>query len=111
MKPGRFFAVGVIAVVCLVGVVLAASGARISTRSATAASVPAAPPAVQATAKRPVAPISGHALALALGVSQAATTTQAGAKPRMAEEVFKNIQVLKGTTVDEFMGTMGLMAA
>jgi len=29
----------------------------------------------------------------------------------MAEEVFKNIQVLKGIPVDQFMGTMGIIAA
>jgi photosynthetic reaction center cytochrome c subunit len=32
-------------------------------------------------------------------------------KPQMADDVFKNIQVLKGLTVDEFMGTMGLFSA
>jgi hypothetical protein len=31
--------------------------------------------------------------------------------PQMAEKVFKNIQVLKGITVDEFMDTMGMFAA
>src|SRR5438132_8130696 len=36
---------------------------------------------------------------------------QAGARPQMAEEAFKNIQVLKGIPVDEFMGTMGLFSA
>ena len=35
----------------------------------------------------------------------------AQAKPRMADDVFKNIQVLKGLTVDEFMETMGLFSA
>jgi photosynthetic reaction center cytochrome c subunit len=41
------------------------------------------------------------------------TTPQAAAqaKPKMAEEVFKNIQVLKGITVDDFLGTMGIMSA
>ena len=29
----------------------------------------------------------------------------------MAEEVFNNIQVLKGIRVDQFMGTMGIFAA
>ena len=29
----------------------------------------------------------------------------------MAEQVFKNIRVLKGITVDDFMETMGLMTA
>src|SRR5689334_20928418 len=33
------------------------------------------------------------------------------AKPQMAEEVFKNIQVLKGITVNEFMETMGFFSA
>ena len=28
--------------------------------------------------------------------------------PQMSEKVFKNVQVLKGITVDEFMGTMGV---
>ncbi|HEV2689651.1 MAG TPA: photosynthetic reaction center cytochrome c subunit family protein [Bryobacteraceae bacterium] len=32
-------------------------------------------------------------------------------KPKMAEDVFKNIQVLKGTSVDDFLGTMGIMSA
>ena len=32
-----------------------------------------------------------------------------GARPPMAEEVFKNIQVLKGIPVDEFLGTIGEM--
>ena len=33
------------------------------------------------------------------------------AKPLMAEDVFKNIQVLKGIPVDEFMDTMGIFSA
>jgi len=32
-------------------------------------------------------------------------------KSLMAEDVFKNIQVLRGLTVDQFMGTMGFIAA
>ena len=32
-------------------------------------------------------------------------------KAQMSEEAFKNIQVLKGIPVDEFMGTMGLFSA
>jgi hypothetical protein len=32
-------------------------------------------------------------------------------KPQMADEVFKNVQVLRGLTVDQFMGTMGFIAA
>jgi len=32
-------------------------------------------------------------------------------RPPMAEEVFKNVQILKGIAVDEFMDTMGMFAA
>jgi hypothetical protein len=32
-------------------------------------------------------------------------------KPPMAEDVFKNVQILKGIPVDQFMGTMGFFAA
>src|SRR5260370_42653589 len=32
-------------------------------------------------------------------------------KPQMAEDVFKNIQVLKGMSVNEFMETMGFFSA
>src|SRR5213080_1724261 len=50
-----------------------------------------------------------------LGVStttrgQAAQAAQAP-KPQMAEEIFKNISVLKGIPVDEFMDTMGMISA
>ena len=34
----------------------------------------------------------------------------AAPKPQMSEQAFKNIQVLKGIPVDEFMGTMGLFS-
>jgi len=45
------------------------------------------------------------------GMALAQAQTQAGARPQMAEQAFKNIQVLKGIPVDEFMGTMGLFSA
>ena len=49
-------------------------------------------------------------IACLLGVVSA--RSQAGpAQPQMAEAVFKNIQVLKGIPVDEFMDTMGMFAA
>src|SRR5438128_5670945 len=34
-----------------------------------------------------------------------------GQRPQMAEDVFKNVQVLKGVPVDEFMSTMGVFSA
>ena len=45
------------------------------------------------------------AASVALNAGQAAPATQ------MSEQAFKNIQVLKGIPVDEFMGTMGLFSA
>ncbi len=38
-------------------------------------------------------------------------TVPDGTGQMMVEDVFKNVQALKGMTVDEFMGTMGLMSA
>lgn len=36
---------------------------------------------------------------------------QTAAKPQLSDQAFKNIQILKGIPVDEFMGTMGLFSA
>src|SRR5438477_8407609 len=59
--------------------------------------------------KRP-SKLATFAVTLAwLGIAFA--QTPAASKPQMAEQVFKNIQVLKGIPVDEFMGTMGLFSA
>jgi hypothetical protein len=50
-----------------------------------------------------VAALMGAALAVAQPASQD--------KPLMAEQVFKNIQALKGIPVDDFLQTMGIMTA
>src|SRR5579872_3035956 len=49
-------------------------------------------------------------IALTAAVSAMAQPAQPE-KPLLAEQVFKNIQVLKGIPVDDFMQTMGIMAA
>jgi hypothetical protein len=46
-----------------------------------------------------------------IGAGLAAAQTASQQKPLLAEEVFKNIQVLRGIPVDDFLGTMGIMAA
>ena len=51
----------------------------------------------------------GAALWLSSVVLMSGQTAPAG--PPMAEQVFKNIQVLKGIPVNEFMGTMGVFSA
>jgi photosynthetic reaction center cytochrome c subunit len=46
-----------------------------------------------------------------LGVTLANAQAAPQEKPLMADDIFKNIQVLRGLTVDQFMGTMGFIAA
>jgi len=46
-----------------------------------------------------------------LGARRATGQTPAEEKPLQAEAVFKNVQVLKGIPVSEFMGTMGYFSA
>jgi hypothetical protein len=65
---------------------------------------------------RQVTFVAAMAAAGAIGVRAAVTPTaqaQAAqtANPPMAEAVFKDVQVLKGIPVDEFMDTMGMFAA
>ena len=50
-------------------------------------------------------------LTVAWLVSIAFAQAQVGSTPQMSDQVFKNIQVLKGIPVDEFMGTMGVFTA
>src|SRR5207302_5980055 len=54
---------------------------------------------------------SGIATLGLLGVAFAIAQTGSQDKPLLAEQAFKNIQVLKGIPVDDFMETMGVMAA
>ena len=46
-----------------------------------------------------------------LSITPARSQAAPEQKPQMADEVFKNIQVLRGLSVNEFMGTMGFIAA
>ncbi len=57
--------------------------------------------------------VVGAALVTSSARSPFAALAQAPAapKPQLSEQAFKNIQVLKGIPVDEFMGTMGLFSA
>jgi photosynthetic reaction center cytochrome c subunit len=57
---------------------------------------------------------AGTMIACLLGLTGAkgqAGKTGMDQKPQMSEEAFKNIQVLRGIPVNEFMGTMGFFAA
>ncbi len=51
------------------------------------------------------------AFACAIAISITMSVPLAAQQPQAAETVFKNIQVLKGIPVDDFMDTMGIMSA
>ena len=59
---------------------------------------------------RTVLAATGIAIAGLIGALTAARTA-AQDKPLLSDQVFKNVQVLKGIPVDDFLGTMGIMAA
>src|SRR5438093_8593366 len=50
-------------------------------------------------------------LTLVFGAAVAARQAAPATPPPMAEQVFKNIQVLKGIPVDQFMTTMSVFAS
>src|ERR1041385_9263872 len=50
-------------------------------------------------------------LMVAIAASAQATGPRTEPKPLMAEDVFKNVQLLKGIPVKEFMNTMGFFSA
>ena len=54
---------------------------------------------------------TGIAVAGLIGAGSAAAQPAPQQQPLLAEQVFKNVQVLKGIPVDDFLGTMGIMAA
>ncbi len=97
-----FAAVGA-TIVWLIGVALVGGGTGVSTR---AAAVAAKPPSghTTPTAFRPACGQPGY--------SQTAAQSTAAPRPeQVSDEAFKNVQLLKGIPVDEFMGTMGLFSA
>jgi photosynthetic reaction center cytochrome c subunit len=53
----------------------------------------------------------GIAIAGLIGAASGPAQNASQEKPLLAEEVFKNVQVLKGIPVDDFLETMGIMAA
>ncbi len=60
--------------------------------------------------RRTILAATGIAVAGLIG-GLTAVRTAAQDKPLLSEQVFKNVQVLKGIPVDDFLGTMGIMAA
>ena len=58
-----------------------------------------------------VAQTASVAVACLMVVAPALAQTALQEKPLMVEDVFKNVQVLKGIPVNQFMDTMGFFAA
>ena len=54
---------------------------------------------------------TGIAVAGLIGAVFAVAQAAPQEKPLLSDQVFKNVQALKGIPVDDFMETMGLMAA
>lgn len=66
---------------------------------------------MSAARRRAVAGASTTALACFLWLASIAGQAGPEASPPMVDTVFKNVQVLKGIPVDEFMDTMGMFSA
>src|SRR5262249_62426505 len=86
------------AVVWLISIVFVSTGVNPPTRSSNTIFARATQTAVSSTP-------------FFAGTAMAQGQAPAAARPQMSEAAFKNIQVLKGIPVDEFMGTMGLFSA
>jgi len=61
--------------------------------------------------RRMILGVMGISAVCLLGAASAGGQAGQAPRPQMAEEVFKNVQILKGIPVDQFMDTMGMFAA
>ena len=86
----------------LIGVALVRGGTGMSMRAAASAS----PSNKRAERGAVLSPACGRP-----GFVQAGAQAGTPQRPQMSEEAFKNVQLLKGIPVDEFMGAMGLFSA
>jgi photosynthetic reaction center cytochrome c subunit len=102
--PRRTRLVGGATIAWLIGVAWAAGGNGMSTHALATA---AAGRGDTKAEHRVFQPACGTPSAYVQAGAQAASPQ----RPQMSEEAFKNVQVLKGIPVDEFMGTMGIFSA
>jgi hypothetical protein len=86
----------------LIGVALARGGTGMFVRASAESATSSSGPAERTAVFTPACGLPGYA--------QAAAQT-ASPKRQMSDEAFKNVQLLKGIPVDEFMGAMGLFSA
>lgn len=61
--------------------------------------------------RRTIPGVAGVVLVCVLATASAIGQAAQQEKPLMADDVFTNVQVLRGLTLDEFMGTMGFISA
>jgi len=87
----------------LIGVALVRGGIGISARAAAASATPSS---TTAPRRAVFTPACGRPEYVQAGAQPAASP-----KPQTSDEAFKNVQLLKGIPVDEFMGAMGLFSA
>jgi photosynthetic reaction center cytochrome c subunit len=66
---------------------------------------------MKSESKRTIICALGTVVLCLLGTPLARSQASAGQKPQMSEDAFKNVQVLRGIPVNEFMGTMGFFSA
>src|SRR5437762_9851693 len=86
----------------VIGVALVGGGTGMSMRAAAVSTDPSNTTAKRSAALSPACGLPGYAQAGAQSASP---------KRQMSDEAFKNVQLLKGIPVDEFMGAMGLFSA
>ena len=92
----------------LIGFALVKGGTGMSTRAAAASATPSNKNVKRGGAV--LAPTCGRPGFVQAG-AQAGAQAGSSQRPQMSEEAFKNVQLLKGIPVDEFMGAMGLFSA
>src|SRR5215472_17766888 len=66
---------------------------------------------MKTSSRRTVFVVMGILMVCFSGVTISSVQLGQEPKPQMSEELFKNVQVLKGIPVDEFMDTMGMISA
>jgi len=88
----------------VIGIAWATGGDGMSTRAAATAGVGHLNSKTERRAFQP-------ACASRTAFQQAGAPAASQQRPQMSDEAFKNVQVLKGIPVDEFMGTMGIFSA
>ena len=110
-KPSvRAIVTAVLGVAWLIGIVWLAGGRGLLAQTAPAGRSTQAPAAGRGA--QPPAPARGGQTARGSQTPPVPTQYQPALTPGLkSEQVFKNVQALKGISVDDFMGTMGVMCA